>query len=82
MFAPKPGVLRATTAALNSIDNLLRIPEEGKGTWDPVKDSQVHYDYIVLGGRVDHTPFALKEARRAIPPPHCAFFCLKLTWKL
>lgn len=64
MFAPKPGVLRATTAALNSIDNLLRIPEEGKGTWDPVKDSQVHYDYIVLGGKSDQQACIERERER------------------
>lgn len=51
MFAPKPEVLRATVAALNKIDNLFSLPEEGKGPWDYVKDSQVHYDYIVLGGK-------------------------------
>ncbi|KAG0229875.1 hypothetical protein BGX31_006042 [Mortierella sp. GBA43] len=50
MFAPKPEMLRSSAAILNMIDRLFSLPEEGKGPWDQTKDSQVHYDYIILGG--------------------------------
>ncbi|KAF8931571.1 hypothetical protein EDD21DRAFT_406771 [Dissophora ornata] len=50
MFAPRPALLRASASAMNAVSNLTSLPEEGKGPWDPAKDSQQHYDYIVLGG--------------------------------
>ncbi|KAG0354614.1 hypothetical protein BC939DRAFT_492613 [Gamsiella multidivaricata] len=50
MFAPRPGVLRGVVSALNTASYLASLPEEGKGPWDNAKDTQEHYDYIVLGG--------------------------------
>ncbi|KAF9958775.1 hypothetical protein BGZ72_010916 [Mortierella alpina] len=50
MFAPKPRLMKSAISALNTISYLTHLPEEGKRTWDHAKDSQEHYDYIVLGG--------------------------------
>ncbi|KAF9940198.1 hypothetical protein BGZ67_008109 [Mortierella alpina] len=50
MFAPNPWLMKSAISALNTISYLTHLPEEGKKTWDHVRDSQEHYDYIVLGG--------------------------------
>jgi len=42
--------MKTAISALNTISYLTHLPEEGKKTWDHVKDSQEHYDYIILGG--------------------------------
>jgi hypothetical protein len=51
MFAPRPGLIRSSLAALNNVAYLTNLPEEGKGTWNHAKDSQEYYDYIILGGK-------------------------------
>ncbi|KAF9281644.1 hypothetical protein BGZ88_011460 [Linnemannia elongata] len=50
MFAPRPGLIKSGLAGLNKVAYLTNLPEEGKGTWNHAKDSQEHYDYIILGG--------------------------------
>ncbi|KAF9104861.1 hypothetical protein BGX29_001121 [Mortierella sp. GBA35] len=50
MFAPRPGLIKSGLAGLNNFAYLTNLPEEGKGTWNHVKDSQQHYDYVILGG--------------------------------
>ena len=52
MFAPRPGLIKSGLAGLNNFAYLINLPEEGKGTWNHVKDSREHYDYIILGGKV------------------------------
>ncbi|KAI1318609.1 hypothetical protein EDD11_006110 [Mortierella claussenii] len=50
MFAPKAGLMRGSVSALNALSYLTNLSEGGKGTWDHAKDSQEHFDYVVLGG--------------------------------
>ncbi|KAG0202016.1 hypothetical protein BGX28_005333 [Mortierella sp. GBA30] len=50
MFAPKPSLIKGTISALNTLSYIKHLPEEGKAPWNHAKDSQEHYDYIVLGG--------------------------------
>lgn len=50
MFAPRPGLIKSGLAGLNKVAYVTNLPEEGKGTWNHAKDSQEHYDYIILGG--------------------------------
>lgn len=50
--APNREKMVGSVAKLSKVAQVLKYrPQEGKAPWDQAKDTLVHYDYIVLGGK-------------------------------
>lgn len=58
--APNREKMVSSVAKLSKVAQVLKYrPQEGKAPWDQAKDTLVHYDYIVLGGKASILLFTI-----------------------
>lgn len=50
-LAPDSVIIRKALVAVDKVSHLTNFSQAGRGPWDPKKDAQEQYDYVVLGGK-------------------------------
>ena len=50
-LAPDSVIIRKALIAVDKVSHLTNFSQAGRGPWDPKKDAQEQYDYVVLGGK-------------------------------
>lgn len=55
-LAADPVIIRKALVAADKVSHLTNFSQAGRGPWDPKKDAQEQFDFVILGGTKQQGP--------------------------